>query len=90
MKKDYEKASKVYRSTCDDYGYAKSCLKYGNYAFIGKGKSGSTGSPSEALKYYEKGCNLKNSDSCLHAGVVLVSKTVDNKEVERDFPKVGC
>lgn len=38
IKKDFEKASKVYRSNCDDYGYGKSCLKFGHYSFLGKGK----------------------------------------------------
>lgn len=66
--RDYEKARKVYRSTCDDYGYAKSCLKYANYTFVGRGKSGSKPNPTEALEYYEKGCKLNDGDNCLHAG----------------------
>lgn len=45
VKKDFEKASKVYRSTCDDYGYSKSCLKYGKYAILGKGGNGQDGDP---------------------------------------------
>lgn len=39
IKKDFEKASKVYRSNCDDYGYGKSCLKFGHYSFLGKGEN---------------------------------------------------
>lgn len=88
VKKDFEKAAKVFRSTCDDYGYAKSCLKYGNYSFLGKGISGSMGSPNDALKYYEKGCNLNNPEACLHSGLLLVSKSTDNKDVVRNFGKV--
>lgn len=38
IKKDFEKASKVYKSNCDDYKYGKSCLKFGHYSFLGKGK----------------------------------------------------
>lgn len=83
--KDYEKARKVYRSTCDDYGYAKSCLKYGHYTFIGRGKSGSKPNPAEALEYYEKGCKLGDSENCLNAGLLLVSPKMNNK---RDFMKV--
>lgn len=83
--KDYEKARKVYRSTCDDYGYAKSCLKYGNYTFIGRGKSGSKPNPTEALEYYEKGCKLGDSENCLNAGLLLVSPKMNNR---RDFMKV--
>lgn len=87
IKKDFEKASKVYRSNCDDYGYARSCLKYGNYSFLGKGKSGSSGSVSEAYKYYEKGCTLNEADSCLHSGLILVSRSM-KEEVNRDVKKV--
>lgn len=87
IKKDFEKASKVYRSNCDDYGYSRSCLKYGNYTFLGKGKSGSKGNAAEALKYYERGCDLKDADSCLHSGLMLVSKSMQ-ETVPRDVPKV--
>lgn len=86
IKKDFEKASKVYRSNCDDYGYARSCLKFGNYSFLGKGKSGTKGDPKQAYKYYEKGCNLNDADSCLHSGLILVSRSM-SKDVERDVPK---
>ncbi|ALC49666.1 CG13865 [Drosophila busckii] len=86
IKKDFEKASKVYKSTCDDYGYAKSCYKYGNYSFLGKGKSGSKGEPRVAYQYYEKGCNLNDSDACLHSGLLLVSRSMP-KEIDRNVPK---
>lgn len=88
IKKDFEKASKVYRSNCDDYSYAHSCLKYGNYTFLGKGKSGSKGSPSDALKYYVKGCELNNPEACLHSGLIMVSKAMQS-DVKRNAPKVG-
>lgn len=88
IKKDFEKASKVYKSTCDDYGYAKSCFKFGNYSFLGKGKSGSKGDPRAAYSYYEKGCNLNDSDSCLHSGLLLVSRSMP-KEIDRDVKKVS-
>lgn len=51
IKKDFDKAAKVYRSNCDDYGYAKSCLKYGNYSFLGKGRASDKG---DSLKAYAK------------------------------------
>lgn len=88
IKKDFEKASKVYRSNCDDYGYSRSCLKYGNYTFLGKGKSGTKGSAAEAFKYYERGCDLKDADSCLHSGLILVSRSMSS-EVKRDVAKVS-
>ncbi|KAI8117762.1 putative Sel1 repeat-containing protein 1 [Lucilia cuprina] len=86
IKKDFEKASKVYKSTCDDYGYAKSCFKFGNYSFLGKGKSGTKGDPRAAYSYYEKGCTLNDSDSCLHSGLLLVSRSMP-KEIDRDVRK---
>lgn len=88
IKKDFEKAAKVYKSTCDDYGYAKSCFKFGNYSFLGKGKSGSKGDPKAAFTYYEKGCNLNDPDSCLHSGLLLVSRSMP-KEIDRDVKKVS-
>lgn len=88
IKKDFEKASKVYRSNCDDYGYGKSCLKFGHYSFLGKGKASSNdkGDPKQAHKYYERGCDLKDGDCCLHSGLLMVSKSMSNC-VERDVAK---
>lgn len=87
IKKDFEKASKVYRSNCDDYGYSRSCYKFGNYSFLGKGRTGGKSCASEALTYYEKGCNLKDADSCLHSGLLLVSRS-QQEGVKRDVPRV--
>lgn len=86
IKKDFEKAAKVYKSNCDDYGYGRSCFKYGNFSFIGKGKSGTAGDPLLAYNYYEKGCNLNDADSCLHSGLILVSRSMP-KEIKTDVPK---
>lgn len=90
IKKDFEKASKVYRSNCDDYGYGKSCLKFGHYSFLGKGKASagdpSKGDPKQAYKYYERGCDLKDADSCLHSGLIMVSKSMTG-QIERDVLK---
>ncbi|CRK90061.1 CLUMA_CG003780, isoform A [Clunio marinus] len=88
IKKDFEKASKVYRSNCDDYGYGKSCLKFGHYSFLGKGKSSANekGDPKQAFKYYERGCDLKDPESCLHSGLLLVSKSLSSS-IERDVKK---
>lgn len=88
VKKDYDKARKIFQSTCDDYSYAKSCMKYGNYVFIGKGKSGVKGNPSEALIYYEKGCELNDPVACLNSGLMHVSKTLENTNIERNITKV--
>lgn len=88
IKKDFEKASKVYRSNCDDYGYGRSCLKFGHYSFLGKGKaSGSDkGDAKQAYKYYERGCELKDADCCLHSGLIMVSKSMSSA-IEGDVAK---
>ncbi|XP_053670726.1 cytochrome c oxidase assembly factor 7 homolog [Anopheles nili] len=86
IRKDFEKAAKVYRSNCDDYNYGKSCLKYGNYTFLGKGRAAEKGDPVKAYSYYEKGCKLNDPDACLHSGLLLVSKLMP-KEITRDVSK---
>ncbi|KAL5275074.1 COA7 family protein [Megaselia abdita] len=86
IKKDFEKASKVYKSNCNDYDYAKSCYKIGAYNFLGKGQRNSKGDLKQAYHYFEKGCNLDDPESCLHAGLILMSKVI-SKEVERNVPK---
>lgn len=88
IKKDFEKASKVYRSNCDDYGYGKSCLKFGHYSFLGKGKASTNdkGDPKQAQIYYERGCELKDADCCLHSGLLMVSKAMSST-IERDVVK---
>ncbi|XP_047539230.1 cytochrome c oxidase assembly factor 7 homolog [Vanessa atalanta] len=84
IKKDFDKAAKVYKSNCMEYNYGKSCLKYGNYALIGRGREKSD--PQEALKYFEKGCELNDPTSCLHAGLLLTA-TGPAITVQRDVPK---
>ena len=88
IKKDFEKAGKVYRANCDDYGYAKSCLKFGHYSFLGKGKASSAekGDQKQAFKYYTRGCDLNDADCCLHSGLIMISKTKP-AIIERDVTK---
>lgn len=40
----------------------------------------------QAYKYYEKGCELKDADCCLHSGLLLVSKSMSST-IERDVAK---
>lgn len=84
IKRDFEKASKVYKSNCLDYKFGKSCLKIGNYTLVGKGRD--KGDANEALKYFEKGCDLDDAGACLHAGVILTA-TGPNTTAIRDIPK---
>ncbi|RVE40712.1 hypothetical protein evm_014636 [Chilo suppressalis] len=84
IKKDYEKAGKVYRSNCLDYNFGKSCLKIGNYTLIGRGRKESN--PAEALPYFEKGCENGDAGACLHAGMLLTA-TGPGVTLQRDVPK---
>lgn len=38
VKKDYEKAAKIYKNNCDELNFGKSCYKFGNYTLLGKGR----------------------------------------------------
>ncbi|XP_056648515.1 cytochrome c oxidase assembly factor 7 homolog [Diorhabda carinulata] len=84
IKKDYEKAGKVYRTNCDDYKYGKSCLKYGTYSLLGKGSK--TSDYKLAYDYFEKGCHLEEPDSCLNQGLLLITKN-DKPELKQDVIK---
>ncbi|VEN53897.1 unnamed protein product [Callosobruchus maculatus] len=84
IKKDYEKAAKVYRNNCDEYKYGKSCLKYGTYSMLGRGTKKSD--YKTAYDYFEKGCNLEEPDSCLNQGLLLITKN-DKPELQHDVIK---
>ncbi|KAG5887070.1 hypothetical protein JTB14_018242 [Gonioctena quinquepunctata] len=84
IKKDYEKAAKVYRNNCDEYKYGKSCLKYGTYSLLGRGSKQSDF--RQAYDYFEKGCNLEEPDSCLNQGLLLITKN-DRPEIKQDVIK---
>lgn len=84
IKKDFEKAARVFKSNCLDYHFGKSCLKIGNYTLVGKGSD--KGDAQEALKYFERGCELGEPGACLHAGMLLTA-TGPNIKIQRDVPK---
>lgn len=75
IKKDFERAAKVYKSTCDDYNLASSCHKYAGYLFLGKGCTQDT---KAALGYYTRGCNGGDMQSCLNAGLMHLSGATSN------------
>lgn len=78
----------MYRVNCDEYLFAKSCLEYGTVAFTGVKEKNVKSDPIEALKYFEKGCNLGSSDNCLNSGMLLVSPMLEKTALQRDLPKV--
>ncbi|KAF4518694.1 hypothetical protein B566_EDAN002730 [Ephemera danica] len=87
IKKDFEKARKVYKTNCDHHSFGKSCYKFANYTFIGKGASKGSADREGAMKYFEKGCQLGEPDSCLHAGLMCISNSpgAGPKERPRDY-----
>lgn len=85
---DLQKAVKLYRVNCDEYGYAKSCLEYGTVAFTGLKEKSIKSDPVEAFSYFEKGCQLGSSENCLNSGMLLVSPLLRDTALQRDLPKV--
>lgn len=83
IKKDFTKAATIYRSTCDDYKFGRSCHKYGGYALTGKG---CTEDHQAAFNYFEKGCSLGEADSCLYAGLMKIAEN-DKIKVKKDYPE---
>lgn len=71
IKKDYEKAGKVYKTNCDEYKYGKSCQKFATYSLLGKGCK--KADYPQAYEYFDKGCKLDESDCCLNQGLLLVT-----------------
>ncbi|CAG2066924.1 unnamed protein product, partial [Timema podura] len=71
IKRDFEKAGKVYKTNCDELNFPRSCYKFGNYMVLGKGRQ--VESHIEAFDYYKKGCDLGDADACLNAGLMKVS-----------------
>ncbi|XP_074040279.1 cytochrome c oxidase assembly factor 7 [Leptinotarsa decemlineata] len=84
IKKDFEKAGKVYKNNCDEYKYGKSCLKYGTYSLLGRGTKQSDF--KQAYDYFEKGCNLEEPDSCLNQALLLITKN-DRPDIKQDVIK---
>lgn len=86
IKKDFEKAGKVYKHNCDDYKFSKSCLKFGTYNLLGRGIP--KPDYKTAYDYYSKGCSGSDDpECCLNQGLLLVT---DNKQmgIEQDISKV--
>ena len=83
VKKDFPKAANLFRSNCDDYNFPKSCYKYAAYSMVGRGCSQDQ---KRALDYFKKGCSLNDKDSCLYAGLMMVSNNKEGVTIERNYP----
>lgn len=86
---DWKRANAIYKVNCEEYGYAKSCLQYGNSIFTGSFDKGHTPDPVEALKYFQKGCEIGSDENCLNSGLLLVSPKLQGSALPRDLPKVN-
>ncbi|KAI4501918.1 hypothetical protein M0802_003253 [Mischocyttarus mexicanus] len=70
IKKEYQKAGELYKENCDERNYPRSCSKFGEYLVVGKGCKKDV---NEAYKYLVKGCDLNNSNGCLHSGLLAIT-----------------
>lgn len=71
VNQEMEKAAAIYRATCDNHNYGRSCAKFGDFKAVGKGCKADI---PTAYKYMSKGCELNDEFGCLHAGVLGTSK----------------
>lgn len=81
IKVNHTEAAKIYKKNCDKYSFGRSCTKYGEYLYAGRGCERNT---SEAYVYMKKGCENDDKKGCLDAGVFAVSagKLEDTKEYQ--------
>lgn len=87
LKTEYEAAAKIYKTNCDEKSYAKSCLKYATYNYLGKGLEQNF---LTAFDYSKKACELGSANGCLQAGFMLTLNDEETKNkltVEKDFVK---
>ena len=83
VKKDFGKAASLYRSTCDDYSFSRSCHKFATYSLTGKGCQSDQ---QKAFEYFKKGCTHGESDSCLFAGLMCTSNNPKH-QVKQNYPE---
>lgn len=85
IKKDFKKARKVYKSNCEDYNYAMSCFKYGNYVALGKG--GGKADLAASMQYFDKACKGGDYRGCFQQGQMLITD-LSTHGIQRDVKKV--
>ena len=93
MRHDYKKSAAIYRSTCDDYKYGPSCLRFAQRCIAGRG---TPADPLLAFEYNKKACQLGEAESCLAAGMANTAIDSVKLRVETNYPlaldylKQGC
>ncbi|XP_068098511.1 cytochrome c oxidase assembly factor 7 [Hyperolius riggenbachi] len=95
IKKNFEAAAKLVKSTCEEHEHGQSCYKLGAYYATGKG-----GLPVDLQAAYNcflKSCQKggrKSLDSCHNVGLLLHDGHVNNKEPDpvkaRDYYTKAC
>lgn len=86
IKKDFDKALKVYKNNCDEYSYGKSCYQYAVLGLKGRGPKHIR---EEVPTYFEKGCDAGNSDSCTTGGMLLLSTGGERAGTDSRGPKAN-
>jgi len=76
----YAKALKGFEKRCDTKNEAYAC---GMVAYFYNKGFGVEKDNKKALKYYEKGCNLNDSDSCTILGYYYYKGTIVKQDVKK-------
>lgn len=83
------KAVRLFRLNCDEYKHPISCIHYGNEAFVGNPKEKVLPDYKEAMKYFDKSCELGNAAGCFNVGALFTSPHLNSVGIERDYAKVS-
>lgn len=85
INKEFEKASRIYKSNCDDYNFGRSCHKYGSYSLVGKG--GVKQDSEVSHEYFKKACELGEQKACFNDAILNLYDTQFSRK-EKDH-KLG-
>lgn len=69
IKGQYKEATDLYKKTCDDFKYPRSCVVYSKNCSLGRGTKQNL---LEACRYSFTSCDLGQSEGCLNAGICLL------------------
>nr|CAD7262744.1 unnamed protein product [Timema shepardi] len=84
IKRDFEKAGKMYKTNCDELNFPRSCYKFGNYLVLGKGRQEE--SHIGGLALLEKGCEKDHAFCCYYISGIFISGIKDTP-IQKDMDK---
>lgn len=87
VKKEVERAAKMFKTNCDEYKYGHSCFKYGNYRIMGQGCEIDF---DDGISYEEKGCKYGYNPACYQAGIFSLSKDRRNLPKAIKYLDLAC